>query len=232
MSINHSQEEGVLGVRAASQSRESTWQFGHQTTEALFPLDNPSSHTFQASKPDCQHLWLQWQFLAANCTFTFGVPSLSWTHFQSFSVFILVLFLCLYVKCQWSSLLLNTRNDGHSLLPLILNYISQNPLPSFVVNWIPPLRAMYTGLRSGRKPANSAPWHQLAESLASGIPSKHLPLYYDLLQFLGLPGLPNFSSKPEQEWQLPLTLAPLALQQFWKHPILRIKSFFFSRVIQ
>lgn len=49
----------------------------------------------------------------------------------------------------------------------------------------------------------------------------------DLLQFPGLPGLPNFSSKPEQEWQLPLILAPLALQQFWKHPILWIKSLVF-----
>lgn len=113
-----------------------------------------------------------------------------------------------------------------TLTPHIELHFPESLAIRFVVNWIPPLRAMYTGLRSGRKPANSAPWHQLAESLASGIPSKHLPLYYDLLQFLGLPGLPNFSSKPEQEWQLPLTLAPLALQQFWKHPILRIKSFF------
>lgn len=47
------------------------------------------------------------------------------------------------------------------------------------------------------------------------------------LQFLWLPGLPNFSGKSKQDRQPPLILVPLAVQQFWKLLILWIESLLF-----
>lgn len=128
-------------------------------------------------------------------------------------------------KCQWSSLSLGTRNSGHSAAVLHMAGAGRWELHlpgSFAIKIV--LDSTHEqatqDLRSGRKPENIASLAPAGCKILQqlpGVPSNAVIFSRSSLQFLRLPGSPNFSGKPEHKWQCSLTLVPLALQEFWKH---------------
>lgn len=184
------------------------------------------------SKPDPQHVWLRRQFLTANSPLIFGVLA-SEAQPQPFWVFTVVPFVWLFdlfiFKCQWSSLALGTRNSGHSAAVLHIAGAGRWELHlpgSFAIKivlyrLIDSTHEQATqDLRSGRKHENIAslaPARCKILQQLPGVPPNAVIFSRSSLQFLRLPGSPNFSGKPEHKWQCSLTLVPLAFQQFWKH---------------